>query len=86
MQVDITGSHSVESETDLWRAPEWAGRQVTGSKIRIIQTCVGPYGAIDHTGGGTTWFDVGDALVTVFGRIVSVPLVAFSQLGGGNNE
>lgn len=58
----------VKTETDLWQAPEWAERN--GGNVRVVQSCVGPYGAIDQN-AGTTYFDIGDRLISVNGQIVS---------------
>lgn len=61
-----TPTYHVESDPDLWKAREWVAD--TNVTIRVIQTCVGAYGAID-TRSGTLYFDVGDHLVKAFGSV-----------------
>ena len=54
----IDDAFLILEEPDLYRAREWTGG------VRVIETCVGAYGALD-TKTGTQYFDVGDALVKV---------------------
>ena len=69
MIADVQGHYHVASDPDLWKAAEWA--KETMANIRIIQTCVGPYGAIDQK-GGTMYFDIGDHLVHVLGKVIPI--------------
>lgn len=56
----------IESDPDLFRVRDWAG---IGIKTRVIQTVVGPYGALDQR-SGTTYFDIGDFLIRDYGQII----------------
>lgn len=60
LEIDlISDAFFVENDPDLWKAQRWAGDTC---KVRLIETPVGAYGALDQ-GFGTTYFDVGDWLV-----------------------
>lgn len=71
MNLDTQSHFEVKAEPDLWRAIQWATNE-TSAKVRVIQTCVGAYGAVDQ-GGATRWFDVGDVLVNVLDNVIVVP-------------
>lgn len=58
----------VDNDPDLWKVRDWAASD-TVAKVRVIQTCVNAYGALDQR-SGTTYFDVGDTLVKVLGQIL----------------
>lgn len=73
MRLDIdliSGAFFIEHDPDLWKAQRWASDVC---KVRVIETPVGAYGALDQ-GFGTTYFDIGDWLVKVgpFRQIVVV--------------
>lgn len=70
MNLDSQSHFEVMAEPDLWRAIQWATNE-TSAKVRVIQTCVGAYGAVDQ-GGATRWFDVGDVLINVLDNVIVV--------------
>lgn len=70
MKAEIKSRFHVASEPDLFRAVHWAVE--TPARVRVVNTCVGPYGAIDQGRHGTTWFDVGDHLLYIGNMVVPV--------------
>jgi hypothetical protein len=67
MSNDNADFVSVASDPDLFKVRDWLSDL---AKVRVIETVVGPYGAIDLH-GGTVYFDIGDTVVrTPFGVIV----------------
>lgn len=64
MMLDIdlvSDAFLIENDPDLWKAERWASDVC---KIRVIETPVGAYGALDQ-GFGTTYFDIGDWLLKI---------------------
>jgi hypothetical protein len=57
----ISGAFFVENDPDVFKAKTWAAEVC---KVRVIETPVGVYGALDQ-GHGTSYFDVGDWLVKI---------------------
>lgn len=71
LEVDmISDAFYVSHDPDLWKAQRWAADVC---RVRVIETPVGGYGALDQ-GFGTTYFDVGDWLLKLkaFRQIVVV--------------
>lgn len=65
----------VRQDPDIWKAKQWGS-----DSIRVIESVVGPYGAIDQM-TGTVYFDVGDVLVKLSPRhYVVVPRLLFQEL------
>jgi hypothetical protein len=62
----------VADESALFEAVRWAAGLDRAIKVRVVETEVGPYGAIDQQ-GTTTWFDIGDVLVFVLDHVIKVP-------------
>lgn len=83
MNVELKSHYHVATEPDLWKSVQWASE--TNAQVRVVQTCVGPYGAIDQR-DGTTYFDVGDHLVHVLGRLLVVSPVHMAQIVSENQE
>lgn len=85
LQIDlVSDAFFIENDPDLWKARQWA----QGScRIRVIETAVGAYGALDQ-GFGTTYFDVGDWLVRLlpFHQIIVVGRDVIQQLEEGTEE
>jgi len=66
----VSDAFYVENDPDLWKAKHWAD---AWCRVRVIETPVGAYGALDGQ-FGTTYFDVGDWLLKVgmFRQIIVV--------------
>lgn len=87
MRLDIdliSDAFFVEHDPDLWKAARWAADT---AKVRVIETPVGGYGALDQ-GFGTTYFDVGDWLlkVTTLRQIIVVSGGTIQQLEEGGDD
>lgn len=77
-QVDLrlpAPAFLVRQDPDFWEVRRWGS-----DSIRVIETVVGPYGAIDQM-GGTVYFDIGDVVVKLGTRhYVVVPKVLYQEL------
>lgn len=76
LTIGPADTYYVESDGGLFEARDWILDR--GVKSRVIKTVVGAYGAVDGK-FGTTYFDVGDALVFLPG-FASVTVVKKSDI------
>lgn len=67
---------SVEADPDLFKVRDWLWDIAT---VRIVETSVGPYGAVDVY-GGTLYFDIGDTVVRVLNTVTVVKTYEFNKL------
>lgn len=70
----------VNTDNDLFKVSEWAREHGFAGTVRVIETAVGPYGAVDEGGTTSFWFDVGDGLTVVFGKLVHIPQPKLEEL------
>ena len=78
IQVDLrlpAEAFVIRQDPDIWKAKTWGS-----DSIRVVESVVGPYGAIDQM-TGTVYFDVGDVVVKFSPRhYVVVPRALFMEL------